>query len=125
VDADGFHNFCQLVVIGEAHAAVAVATQGLCREEGRASDIGQGAGLFALVFRAEGLSGVFDDEEAVFAGDGVDGVIIGGESEEIDRDDAARAKTYPLTPTLSREGRGSNDGAFFRRRKGNIRLGFR
>jgi len=87
VDPDGIELGSQGRVVGEAHPPVAVAAQGLGREEGGAGDIGQGAGFFAFVFRAEGLCRIFDDEEAVIAGDGVYGVVIGAQAEEIDGDD--------------------------------------
>jgi len=62
VDPEGLYDPRQGVVVGEAHAAVAVAAQGLGREKGGAGDVCQGAGLFTAVTGTEGLGSVFDDE---------------------------------------------------------------
>jgi len=76
------------VVVGEAHPAVSVAAEGFGGEERGAADVPERAGFFAFVLAAERLRGIFDDEQAVVAGDFLDRVVIGGQAEEIDRDDA-------------------------------------
>ena len=92
VNSDGIEGGGKFVVIGEAHSAVAVAAQRFGGEEGGAGNIGQGTGLFAFVFRPEGLGGVLDDEKTVLPGDGIDSIIIGRQAEEIDGDDTKRSK---------------------------------
>ena len=74
-------------VVGEDHAAVAVAAQWLGREKTGGGDLGQGAGFFAVLAGAEALGGVFQDEQVVFVGDGLDGLVIGGLAEQVHRDD--------------------------------------
>ena len=62
VDSDGIEGGGKLVVIGEAHSAVAVAAQRFGGEEGGAGNVGQGSCPFTLVHGAEVLGGIFDDE---------------------------------------------------------------
>lgn len=79
----------ELVVVGEDGTAVAVAAQRLAREEAGAGDGAEVARHAALVAGAEALRGVFDDRDAVFGGDGVDGVEVGALAVQAHRDDGA------------------------------------
>lgn len=81
------HDFGQFVVVGEDGAAVAVATQGFAGEEAGARNGGQVAAFAAFVGGAKALRGVFDDGDAVFGGDGVDGVKIGALAVQADGHD--------------------------------------
>ena len=71
------------IVIGEDGTAVAVAAQGLGREERGGGDGAEGAALAALIGRAEGLGGVLDENEAVLLADGGDGVVVAGVAQNI------------------------------------------
>ncbi len=82
-----------MVVVREAHPAVAVTAEGLRGKEGGAGDRAEGTGLSPLVFAAEGLGGVLDDGDDVPGGDGLDRVVIRGKAEEVDGDDGAGAKS--------------------------------
>ena len=68
-------------------AAVAVAAQVLGGEEAEDGEVAEAAGATPLVARAEGLAGVFDDDQAVLAGDRADGVGVGRQTEQVDRHD--------------------------------------
>ena len=71
------------IVIGEYGTAVAVAAQGLGREERGGGDVAEGAALAALIGRAEGLGCVLDENEAVLLADGCDGVVVAGVTQNI------------------------------------------
>lgn len=71
------HDFGQFVVVREDGPAVPVAAQWFAGEEAGARNGGQVAAFAAFVGGAKALGGVFNDRDAVFGGDGVDGVKIG------------------------------------------------
>ena len=85
VDAEGADEVVERIVIGEHRAAVAVAAQRLCREEGGGSDASEGACLFPMIFRAEALGRVLDEGKAVSFADGGNGVIVAGVAENVHR----------------------------------------
>lgn len=66
----------QFVVVGKDGAAVAIAAQGLAREEAGAGHGAQIAAFAALVGGAKTLGGVFNHRNAVLGGNGVDGVKV-------------------------------------------------
>ena len=68
-------------------ATVAVAAQALGREEAEDGEVAKAAGAAPLVARAERLAGVFDDHQAVLAGDRAHGVGVGRQAEQVDRHD--------------------------------------
>ena len=65
------------VVASEDRTAVAVAAEGLAREEARAADVAQVAALAPLVFGAKALGSIFDHDQIVAVGDRVDLVHVG------------------------------------------------
>ena len=79
----------ELVVVGEDGAAVAIAAERLAGEEAGAGDGAEVARHAALVAGAEALRSVFDDRDAKFGGDGVDGVEVGALAVQAHRDDGA------------------------------------
>ena len=81
------HLVGEVVVVGEERSAVAVATEGLRREETGAADRAQVAGLAAFVGSSEALGGVFDYSEPVLGCDGIDRVHVCALAVETDRHD--------------------------------------
>ncbi len=71
------HDFGQFVVVRENRPAVAVAAQGFAGEEARTGNGRQVAAFAAFVGGPKALGGVFNDGDAVFGCDGVDGVKVG------------------------------------------------
>lgn len=71
------HDFGQFVVVRKDGPAVAVAAQGFAGEEAGACNRRQVAAFAAFVGCAKALGRVFNDGDAVFRGDGVDGVKVG------------------------------------------------
>ena len=61
MDTQGADNIRRGIVIGEDGAAIAIAAQGLGREEGGGGNIAEGAALAALIGCAEGLGGVLNE----------------------------------------------------------------
>ena len=60
--AQGAQQVGVLVVVGEKCAAVAIAAQGLGREEGGGADVSERTGSFAVDAAAEALGAVFDTD---------------------------------------------------------------
>jgi hypothetical protein len=82
------HGLGQVVVVGEDGTTVAIAAQGLAREETGATDGAEVAALAPLVGGAEALCSVFDHRQvAVFGGNGVDGVHVCGLAVQAHRHD--------------------------------------
>jgi hypothetical protein len=77
----------QFVVVRKNRAAVAVAAQGLAREEAGAGHGAQVAAFAALVSGAKTLGGVFNHRNAVLGGNGVDGVKVRALAVQADGDD--------------------------------------
>lgn len=75
------------VVAGKDGAAIAVAAEGLAREETRASNVAQVAALAPLVFGAKTLGGILDHDQIVAVGDRIDLVHIGRLPVQADRHD--------------------------------------
>lgn len=65
------------VVTGEDRAAVAVAAEGLAREETCAADVAQVAALAPLVFGTKALGSILDHDQVVAVGDRIDLVHVG------------------------------------------------
>ncbi|MNQ89317.1 hypothetical protein D3C85_1046230 [compost metagenome] len=93
VDADGIDQLGQVVVIGQHRPAVAVAAQGLGREEAGGGDVGPFQRVLAVDGAAKTLGRVRDQLQAVLVADGLDGRIVGGLAEQVDGDDHARFQT--------------------------------
>src|SRR5205085_7116227 len=55
--------------------------------EGEGRDVGERAGTLGFVFGAMSMRRVFDHDEFVFAGDGVDGAHVARDPAEVDGDD--------------------------------------
>ena len=55
----------------------------------------EGAGFAPFVLAAEGLGGVLDDLKTVTGGDGADGVVVRGQTEEVDGNNGAGAEGFP------------------------------
>lgn len=75
------------VVAGEDRATVAVAAEGLTREEARAADVAQVAALAPLVFSAKALGSILDHDQIVTVGDRINLIHIGRLSVKADRHD--------------------------------------
>ena len=86
------HLAAQLVVVGEAGAAVTVAAQRLAGEEAGAADGGQAARALAVTGGAKALGAVLDDRQAMAGSNGVDGFHVGALAVQADRDDGAGAR---------------------------------
>ncbi len=91
MDAQALHLAGEFVVIGEHGTAVAVAAERLGREKTRRARRRQRAEPAAAIGGAESLRGIIEHEHAVLGGDGANGVVVGGQPEQIHRDDCARA----------------------------------
>ena len=87
VIAEDAHFFVEVGVIGEDRPGLAKGPEIFAWVEAEATGIGEEAGFCSVVLGAVGLAGVFDDEDAVLAGDLENGLEIGGVSEEVDGDD--------------------------------------
>src|SRR5580658_795665 len=89
VDAHEAAILGELVVVGADGAGVAEGAEGFRGIKTATSGEDSGAGALAVPAGADGLGGVFQDEEAVFFGDLVDGFAVVKLAEEIDGDDGA------------------------------------
>ncbi len=84
--AQGAHEICRLLVIGDDHPALAGGDL-LVRVEGKHTVIPQGTGRAAFVGTAQSFAGILDHRQVVLFGDGVDPVIIRRLAEHIHRQD--------------------------------------
>ena len=96
VHAQAFHPRRQRVVVGEHGAAVAVTAERLCRKEARRRRVGQRAELAAAIGGAERLRRVVEHFDAVRGGDRRNGIVIGRQAEQIDRDHGFRLQAEAL-----------------------------
>ena len=74
-------------IIGDDHASVTGAAKIFGWKEAEAAVVSDGAGTLSLVFRSDGLGGVFDDDQIVLFRDVHNGGHIGHLAEQVDRDD--------------------------------------
>ena len=81
----------ELGVVGGDRAAVAEGAEVLAGIEAPGDGVAMGAEALALIAGAMGLGGVLDDPQAMAAGDGEDGVQVGGLAVEVHRDQGAGA----------------------------------
>ena len=94
VIAEDFELFDPLGIVAADRSAVAEATEILAREEAESSVGTDGADPAALVFRADGLTGVFDHDEPMLLRQGHDRVHVGRLTEEVDRYDRLGVRGY-------------------------------
>ena len=88
--------FGQGVVVGQHRAAVAVAAKRLGREKAGRGGVAESAEPAAIEGRAEGLRGVVEHEQVGVLGNRGDGVVVGRQAEQVDRDDRLRRQAYAL-----------------------------
>ena len=79
-------------IVGRDRAGVGEGTEIFARIKTHAGGVAEGTRLFSVAAGAVGLRGVFEDEESVACGDGVDRLHVCGLSVEVDREKGLRAR---------------------------------
>ena len=92
MQAQALHPRRQGIVIGEHGAAIAIAAKRLRRKKAGCGRRRHRAELFAAIARAETLRRIVEHQKPVRRGDRADGVVIGRQPEQVDRNDRARLK---------------------------------
>src|SRR5262249_4593190 len=86
VHADALQSLGKSGVISEDRAAVAKAAERFCREEAGCGREAKRAEATALIARTKALRGVIEHEQSLGFGDRGDRIMVGGLTEQIDRD---------------------------------------